>query len=59
VMLFLRPSPSTKGATTKLQSPVAAKPEIDGLNEFAWNADGFRYTLVGRQTSEELKAFMP
>lgn len=58
VMLFLRPSPATKGTTTKLQSPVATKPEHDGLNEFAWDADGFRYTLVGRQTAEELKAFI-
>ena len=59
VVLFLRPSPSTTGPTSKFQSSVVANPENDGLNEFAWNADGFHYTLVGRQTSEELKAFIP
>lgn len=57
VMLFVRPATAEETTPTADAAPVTTAVGKTGLNELAWQANGFNYTVVGQQPPAELRSF--
>lgn len=59
VVLFISPAPEADSTSGSSSVPSLQTADRSGLQEIAWDAGGFRYTAVGRQSPATLRAFAP
>jgi hypothetical protein len=59
VLVFVQPGGSDT-ATAAEPRPAALSDHVGAaLHEVSWQADRFRYTVVGPQTEDQLRRFTP